>query len=193
MAVGHSEFEGVGFFATEDDPYLLVDLDSCVNPQIPTDKLQFDNPDHVSPLAYKVLTMIPGYCERSMSGKGLHIIVRLMGDEQDPLTGERRERISVPDCFGQSKKMIIKDKADNPVVELFFASDNYVALTGKSVYPVVPGTHYAMIPELTTFDISYCKEQIEFMLTDQSPVKNIDQGGRDNYLFLFTLKNSKRV
>lgn len=177
LLVGQSEYEGVGFFATRHDPYMVLDLDSCADSSI-LDKLEPSNPEHLSRAAYKFVTSLPTYTERSMSLNGLHMIVKVD---------------KIPDFFGQSKKFIIKDRAKNPLVELFYASDNYVALTGNSLFElpenadVVLNPH-SVVSEYNSNDMSYAYEQVSSIIQGQSPARSIDQGGRDNYLFQYALQ-----
>jgi primase-polymerase (primpol)-like protein len=65
-AVVSSGARGVGFMLSADDPFTLVDLDHCITS------------DGVHPAAQKILDDLRrgGYVEVSMSGKGIHAIVK---------------------------------------------------------------------------------------------------------------------
>ncbi len=65
---------GVGFVLTEGDPYALVDLDGCRNPE--TGELEAS--------AAAVVGLLDSYTEVSPSGKGLHVWVKAR------IPGERR-------------------------------------------------------------------------------------------------------
>lgn len=58
-------YEGTGFVFSPDDPYVGIDLDSCV-----------DADGHVAEWAADIVLALDSYTERSPSGTGLHVIVR---------------------------------------------------------------------------------------------------------------------
>jgi putative DNA primase/helicase len=64
------EADGIGFVFTADDPYTGIDLDDCFVG------------DELHPAAAAIVLALDSYTERSVSGTGLHIIVRaeLRGD-----------------------------------------------------------------------------------------------------------------
>lgn len=56
-------YDGIGFVFTQDDGFVGIDIDKCVNGTL-------------SAMAQDLLAAAPGYVERSPSGTGLHIITR---------------------------------------------------------------------------------------------------------------------
>ncbi|MDP9350296.1 MAG: hypothetical protein M3P51_01955, partial [Chloroflexota bacterium] len=65
---------GVGYVLTPDDPYSVVDLDGCRNPET----------GEIEPAAAEVVRLLDSYTEISPSGKGLHVWLR------GTIPGERR-------------------------------------------------------------------------------------------------------
>lgn len=57
---------GLGFFFSKKDPYVGVDLDGCRNPET----------GEVDPRALEIIQRCNSYTEVSVSGKGLHIVVK---------------------------------------------------------------------------------------------------------------------
>lgn len=64
-AVMLDDASGMGYVLTKDDGLVFIDGDHCL-----------DADGHLLPPFDKWLPMLPGYCERSQSGTGLHFIVR---------------------------------------------------------------------------------------------------------------------
>ena len=65
------EVDGIGFVFTASDPFCGVDLDKCRNPETGT----------ISDEALDVLVALDGYAELSVTGTGVHVIVRAsLGD-----------------------------------------------------------------------------------------------------------------
>jgi len=64
-AVAAGRADGVGFVFTEDDPYAFIDLDDVV-----------DSDGAVDPWAKEQVDRFATYTERSMSGHGLHLVLR---------------------------------------------------------------------------------------------------------------------
>jgi len=58
------EYDGLGFVFTEDDGLVGIDIDKCIDADV------------ISDLAVDIVKQVPGFIERSPSGKGLHIITR---------------------------------------------------------------------------------------------------------------------
>ncbi|WP_119068751.1 DUF3987 domain-containing protein [Rubrobacter indicoceani] len=77
------DYDGVGFVFTEQDPFLGVDLDSCVNPDT----------GEVGSWAREIVDDLDSYTELSPSGTGIHIIVRATL----PGGGNRKGRIELYD------------------------------------------------------------------------------------------------
>jgi hypothetical protein len=67
---------GVGYVLTPDDPYSVIDLDSCRNPDT----------GQIEPAAAEVVRLLDSYTEISPSGKGLHVWLR------GRIPGERRRK-----------------------------------------------------------------------------------------------------
>lgn len=78
-----SSYDGLGFVFTAPDPYLGIDLDSCVDPET----------SEVEGWAQSIVDDLDSYTERSPSGTGLHIIVRA----ELPEGGNRKGRIELYD------------------------------------------------------------------------------------------------
>ena len=66
-AMSISGFSGVGYVFAEDDPYVGIDLDDCIEG------------DTVAPWAQAILDAMPSYAEISPSGKGLKLA---LGEEE---------------------------------------------------------------------------------------------------------------
>jgi len=65
------EVDGIGFVFTASDPFCGIDLDHCRDPQTGA----------ISDQALDVLTALDGYAELSVTGSGVHVIVRAsLGD-----------------------------------------------------------------------------------------------------------------
>jgi len=58
-------FDGVGFVFTEDDEYVGIDLDDCIDEQ-----------GNWSDTAKDIVSRVGSYCEVTPSGRGLHILVK---------------------------------------------------------------------------------------------------------------------
>ena len=65
-AAANDAYAGIGFVFTENDPYVGIDLDNCIDAI--TGELTAE--------ASSIVTAIESYTERTPSGNGLHIIVR---------------------------------------------------------------------------------------------------------------------
>ena len=86
-------FNGLGYVFSADDPFTGVDLDSCVNGEV------------VTPEARDLITTLLGaYVERSVSGTGIHAIVRAQ------LPGPGRRRGSV-ECYDRSRFFVVTGHA----------------------------------------------------------------------------------
>lgn len=66
QAVESGEYDGLGFAVTENDPYIFLDLDNCRNPD--TEKIEN--------WAQEIVEEVDSYTEESISGTGLHVIVK---------------------------------------------------------------------------------------------------------------------
>ena len=75
-----NNLSGVGFVFTEDDPYVGIDLDNCIDGSL-------------SPTAEQLVKRLNSYTEISPSGKGLHIIVK----GKLPAGGKRKSNIEIYD------------------------------------------------------------------------------------------------
>ncbi len=73
---------GVGFVFSEDDPFVGVDLDKCIN-----------GSGEVEPWASDIISELNSYTELSPSGKGFHIL----GLGKLPPRGRRKDRIEMYD------------------------------------------------------------------------------------------------
>jgi putative DNA primase/helicase len=63
---GLDRFDGIGFVFCSADPYVGVDLDSCVDPET----------GEVEAWAWQIVKELDAYAELSVSGTGVHIIAR---------------------------------------------------------------------------------------------------------------------
>ena len=63
---GAGGYDGVGFVFCSGDPYTGVDLDGCRNPES----------GEVEAWAAEIVALLDSYTEVSVSGKGLHVIVK---------------------------------------------------------------------------------------------------------------------
>lgn len=61
-----SRFNGIGFVVTDNDPYIGVDLDHCIDPDT----------QEIAPWALEVLWALHSYTEVTPSGTGLRVFVR---------------------------------------------------------------------------------------------------------------------
>ncbi len=86
-------FEGLGYVFSADDPFTGVDVDGCVNGDV------------VNPDARDLITTLLGaYVERSVSGNGIHAIVRA----QLPGPGRRRGAV---ECYDRSRFFVVTGHA----------------------------------------------------------------------------------
>jgi hypothetical protein len=69
-AVVNNDLEGLGLAVTEFDPYVIVDLDACRDPESGT----------LTSFAREIVDSLDTYTEVSNSGKGLHIVCRTFAD-----------------------------------------------------------------------------------------------------------------
>jgi len=83
-----SQFDGIGFVFTKDDPFTGIDLDKCVEDSV------------VSESAQELIDRFESYWETSVSGTGLHCIIK--GKIPDEYrtgkgTGRRKDQIEIYD------------------------------------------------------------------------------------------------
>lgn len=57
--------DGVGFVLSRDDPYVGLDIDDVISPS-----------GRIHPVAAQIMSTVGGYQEFSVSGRGLHVLVR---------------------------------------------------------------------------------------------------------------------
>jgi predicted P-loop ATPase len=69
---------GIGFVFTVDDPYMLVDLDHSVAPETGV----------IAPWAQTLIDTLNSYTQRSVSGKGLHVLVQAKMPTEDKQHGD---------------------------------------------------------------------------------------------------------
>lgn len=69
-------YDGIGFVFSSGDPYVGVDLDSCIDPKT----------GNVAPWAAKIVEQLDSYTEISPSGTGIHIVAK----GEIPANGKRR-------------------------------------------------------------------------------------------------------
>ena len=65
-AVLSGKYRGMGFVLTEDDPYVIIDLDHVIDPDT----------GEILPWAQDIIELMDSYTEVSQSGTGIHIIIR---------------------------------------------------------------------------------------------------------------------
>ncbi len=80
-AVRRLRLDGVGFVLTEWDPFTVIDLDGCRNPET----------GEIAPWAMEIVRRLGSYTEVSPSGTGLHIIL----SGRLPVAGRRKGSIEV--------------------------------------------------------------------------------------------------
>ena len=121
-AVSKVKYSGLGFVFTGD--YIVIDLDSVI-----------DAKGNVLPLAAEIIEAVDSYTEKSLSGRGFHIIARKPSGlilnanksrierlQLDPATLARFTRTELDRLTGE-----LKEK--KPEIEIY-DSGRYVALTG---------------------------------------------------------------
>ena len=86
-------FNGLGYVFSADDPYTGVDLDSCVNGEVVTSEARD-----------LITTLLGAYVELSVSGNGIHAIVRA----QLPGPGRRRGAV---ECYDRSRFFVVTGHA----------------------------------------------------------------------------------
>ena len=86
-------FNGLGYVFSADDPYTGVDLDSCVNGEVVTSEARD-----------LITTLLGAYVELSVSGNGIHAIVRAQ------LSGPGRRRGAV-ECYDRSRFFVVTGHA----------------------------------------------------------------------------------
>ncbi|MFN7990029.1 MAG: hypothetical protein U0529_21330 [Thermoanaerobaculia bacterium] len=82
--LGCDDADGLGFVFTASDPFCGVDLDKCRDPETGT----------ISDEALDVLVALDGYAELSVTGTGIHVIVRA---SLGGLSGKKSSLIEVYD------------------------------------------------------------------------------------------------
>ena len=75
------DYDGLGFVFTEQDPFIGIDIDHCVEDMVLTKD------------AYRIMKSLGSYSEISPSGRGLHIIVT--GIIRDGRKGARNDKIEI--------------------------------------------------------------------------------------------------
>jgi len=69
--LGRDHVDGIGFVFSASDPFCGVDLDACRDPETET----------ISDAALEIAELLDGYAELSVTGTGIHVIVRAsLGD-----------------------------------------------------------------------------------------------------------------
>lgn len=146
-------FEGLGFVFTSDDPYLVLDLDDAlVDGKMRT-------------WARDIVEGLNTYTERSMSGEGLHCIVKLAKPPK-----KLRTKYQMP---------------GGGHVEAYY-ENRFVVLTGK-----VHGKQPKPIREVKESIISELLEKRE-VTTPDTPLDVVAQGARNNELFNYALELAKK-
>ncbi len=77
-------YSGIGFVFTKDDPYCFIDLDDCIDPQT----------QEIEDWALNIIKRLNSYTERSVSGRGIHIIARA----KLPQGGRRKGNFEIYDA-----------------------------------------------------------------------------------------------
>ena len=76
-----NKVHGIGFVFASNDPFIGIDLDKCLHP----------NGVHLTPEAWRIVTLFDSYTEISPSRRGLHIIIK--GDT--PYTSHVRSGLEI--------------------------------------------------------------------------------------------------
>ena len=137
-----SDYKGIGFVFTPDDPFVGIDLDHCVNED-----------GQLESWAGNIIKQLDSYTERSPSGKGVHIFVKAQ------IPGDRRRKDKVEmydsgryftvtgDRVGKTPDTI-EDRADElkGLYEEVFGSDKP---TVEDVEPGIPALNdHELIEEI---------------------------------------------
>jgi hypothetical protein len=151
---------GLGFFFSKKDPYVGVDLDGCRNPET----------GEVDPRALEIIQRCNSYTEVSVSGKGLHIVVKgeLPGGGKNQGGIEMYDNVhyfAMTGCLLPETNRVIEDRQD-VVLELYSRLQGKAAAQGdeKGVGEQVKksGTESwrALIPELQQAEMNPAGEEI---------------------------------
>ncbi|MFC1885452.1 hypothetical protein ACFLZM_00120 [Thermodesulfobacteriota bacterium] len=65
-AVKRFDLDGIGFVLSPDDPFVVIDLDECLDPETGT----------LTEQAFEIIEYFNSYCEVSPSGAGVHIWIK---------------------------------------------------------------------------------------------------------------------
>lgn len=90
-------YDGLGFVFTENDPFVGIDMDHCI-----------DEEGHIEKDAQDLIKKLDSYSEKSPSGAGLHIIIT--GCIKDGRKGLRKETIEV---YAQDRYFTVTGNAVN--------------------------------------------------------------------------------
>lgn len=148
--VEESEFEGIGFYPSSKYMYAIIDIDDCCAED-----------GTINKRGRAFTSSFPSYTEKSMSGTGLHIVLKLT---------------SRPAIFDKSEKYIYKDANKNNFAEIFFNSKNFVALTGD----LLPYNRTVVSVSAESFDIGV---SYVFQMMKSKSISEVQEGNRDNTLF----------
>ena len=104
-----TQFDGIGYVFTKDDPFTGIDLDKCVENSI------------VSKFAQGLIDRFDSYWEISVSGKGLHCIIKgRIPDEyrKGKGTGRRESQIEIYDNgrYFTVSGNVFKNVKDEPLI-----------------------------------------------------------------------------
>ncbi len=100
-AVANGALDGIGMAVTEYDPFVIIDLDACRNPD--TGKL--------SKFAAEIVQDMDTYTEVSNSGKGLHIVCRSYVDGNYKANDEERAAGKAIEFFSTAGYVILTGDA----------------------------------------------------------------------------------
>jgi hypothetical protein len=79
LAASRYNLDGIGFALTADDPFTVIDLDACRDPET----------GEIEPWAWEIVQRLNSYTEISPSGTGVHIVLKAVL----PVAGRRKGRI----------------------------------------------------------------------------------------------------
>jgi primase-polymerase (primpol)-like protein len=128
----HGGWEGLGFVFSADDPYCGIDLDDCRELE----------KEEIAPWAWRVVEQMQSYTEISISGRGLHILVKA----------------ALPDHVGRKHAM----------VEVY-DTRRYFAVTGERLEGT-PAAIEERQAEVLALYATLAPEEPESLLRDTRPV-----------------------
>jgi len=149
---------GVGFVLTRDDPYVFIDLDGCVEDEILSDE------------AIRIVEMLGGYSEVSVSGTGVHIVVKGEWGERENKKTLATTAIKAIEVYDHSRYMTVSGDVYS----------NGAGITdGQAGLDKLAGTYGYSLAQSSTVDASVSEENGEGV--DLSAFEGLDLGTVGDY------------